>query len=305
MPPEVLEEIIDATTTVEAPAAPAVEEALDSEGDLWGNLDDSFDLDVGDDLTLDVTTPAPAPVVEEVPAQQPVPAEPVTPVTPEPVVAEAPQPPPAVEAEVPAWQPPVQPDPAQLEAVRSNYMQQLAQSYQLDEATAELVETNFSAAAPQLLSQVHMRVAESVTQTLGQMLPQLIAHQMQYMQVAQRSTDKFFGEWPELNKPEYQNTLAQVAQMYRQVRPQASPDEFVRDVGIQAWTALGLPVQQLLLRGQQQVQAAPAPQMQESFPQGGYAPATPGAPARSQRAPAARSDNVFTQFAEEFLQDGE
>ena len=300
MPPEVVnEELV-------IPVTPGADDAGegDSEGDIWGTLDSNFDLEyedaeplqrepVAEELTQpqeDVVAPPPeVPAVAEAP---PVAEQPVAP-----PVAEAPQP-----AE-PQWQPPQLPPPEQLEAVRSTYMQQLAETYKLDEATAELIDTNFSAVAPQLLSQVHMRVAESVTQTLGQMLPQLINSHMQYMQVAQRSTDMFFSEWPELNQPQYQNTLGQVAQMYRQLKPNASTAEFVRDVGIQAWTALGLPVQQLLTRGQQQVAEPTAPMSQETFPQGGYAPATPGAPARSQRPPSARSDNPFSQLAEEFMLD--
>src|SRR5574343_233949 len=273
MPPEVVNE--ELVTPVPSGADDAGEG--DSEGDIWGTLDSNFDLEyedaeplqrepVAEELTQpqeDVVAPPPeVPAVAEAP---PVVEQPVAP-----PVAEAPQP-----AE-PQWQPPQLPPPEQIEAIRSTYMQQLAETYKLDEATAELIDTNFSAVAPQLLSQVHMRVAESVTQTLGQMLPQLINSHMQYMQVAQ---------------------------MYRQLKPQASTAEFVRDVGIQAWTALGLPVQQLLTRGQQQVAEPTAPMSQETFPQGGYAPATPGAPARSQRPPSARSDNPFSQLAEEFMLD--
>lgn len=295
-------EMIEEEVVVPVAPTEAVEEG-NSEGDIWGSLDSDFDLEYEDAAPLQrepveeefVTkeeVAAPAPEVPAV-AEAPQVAEPV----PTPPVAETPEQPEL------QWQPPQLPPAEQVEVVRTAYMNQLAESYKLDEATAELVDTNFSAVAPQLLSQVHMRVAESVTQTLGQMLPQLINSHMQYMQVAQRSTDRFFSEWPELNQPQYQNTIGQVAQMYRQLKPQASTAEFVRDVGIQAWTALGLPVQQLLTRGQQQ--AAPAVQQvsQEAFPQGGYAPATPGAPARSQRPPSARSDNPFSQLAEEFMLD--
>ena len=300
-----IENGIEEVTPVTAPVSEDVGES-DSFGADWGKIDEDFDRDLYEDDAFNET-----PVSEEVPSTPPEgevatppPAEPPAAATPEPV--QPPQPP-VEEAPAqpqPEWQPPQLPPAEQVEAVRQQYMQQLAETYKLDEATAELVDTNFSAVAPQLLSQVHMRVAESVTQTLGQMLPQLISSQLQYMQVAKQSTDKFFSQWPELNRPEYQNTIGQVAQLYRQLKPQASADDFVREVGIQAWTALGLPVQQLLTRGQQQQpQAAPVPQMQETFPQGGYAPATPGAPARSQLPPSGRPTNVFEQFAEEFLND--
>jgi hypothetical protein len=287
------------------PAATPVEPVTepDLESDLWGKLDEAFDHDPGEDANLTEDVPAPAaatpPVVSEAPiepaAQPPVVEAPVVP----PVVEQqtAPQ-----EQQQVLQQPQVQlPDATQLAAVRDQYLGQLAQTYALDEATAELVDTNFSAVAPQLMSQMHMRIAESVTQTLGQMLPQLINMQVAQQQAVEKQIGEFYGQWPELSRPEYQPVLAQIAQTYRQFRPNASQAEFYRDVGIQAWGALGLPMDQLLTRGQQQ--AAPPVQQSPQIPSGGYAPATPGAPARSQTPPAPASNNVFTQFAEEFLAD--
>lgn len=268
----------------------------DSSGDIWGDLESAFDREYEDEVPPLESAPeavvsdepkvveeTPPPVAEEVKPEQP-------PEPPEPPKVEQVQP---VEPPFPEM-----PSGEQLAQVRQQYMQQLASSYALGEAETELVETNIAAALPQLAGALHMRIAESVTQTLGQMLPQLIASQLQYVQQAQSSTQRFFGEWPELNKPEYQGTLAQVAQMYRQIKPRATADEFIRDVGIQAWTALGLPVQQLLTRGQ----AATPPAPQPTVDTGGYAPATPGAPARSQRPPQ-QSDNWFAQTAEEFMSD--
>lgn len=281
----------------------------DSESDLWGNLDESFDQDFGDDATLDRTAPPPAAEEPQAPVEPvvtPV-AEQVAPAPVEqqvaPTQAEPQQP--VVQEQQPVFAPPPAVDPAQLEQVRQQYVSQLAQTYAMDEQTAEMVDTNFSAVAPQLMSQMHMRIAESVTQTLGQMLPQLITMQVQQMQTVQKNVGEFYGQWPELSRPEYQNTLGQIAQMYRQLKPQASQAEFIRDVGIQAWTALGLPLEQLMAKASPQQQAQPVaqPMQQQQFPQGGYAPATPGAPARSQMPPSAQSNNPFSQFAEEFLSD--
>jgi len=294
MPPE-----IDELETTTVPQG--VETQGDSEGDIWGDLDSAFDLEYEDGEALQVEEEQAEKVAETppevAPAQEVQQVAEVPPAVEAPPVAEA-QPPTSVE-EVPQTQQFAVPDAQQLEGMRQQYQAQLAATYALDEQTAELVETNLPQVLPQLASTLHMRIAESVTQTLGQMLPQLISSQLQYMQVAQKSTEQFFGEWPELNKPEYQNTIVQIAQMYRQLKPQAKPSEFVRDVGIQAWTALGLPVQQLLTRGQQGQAVAQAPQAPQPD-LGGYAPATPGAPARSQRL-AQQADNWFAQVAEEYL----
>lgn len=309
MPPEIDDELQVSEETsyaAQAPTPSPVDPVTepDLESDMWAGLDEAFDHDPGEDLTLTPDVP-PSPT-----APEPVVAEPAPVVPAETPVAEVVPQPPVVEQQVtqeqqPAFAPPpiAVPDPVQLEQVRQQYLGQLAQTYALDEATAEQVDTNFSAVAPQLMSQMHMRIAESVTQTLGQMLPQLINMQVRQQQMAEKQIGEFYGQWPELSKPEYQPILAQIAQTYRQYRPNASQAEFYRDVGIQAWSALGLPMDQLITRGQ----PAPAPSaqapQQQQVPLGGYAPATPGAPARSQRPPQPQSNNVFSQFAEEFLNE--
>lgn len=295
---EVEEQTAVPESTPEAETPVPAETPEDSDGDVWSHLDSEFDLDSDDDDTSQLVDEKPEEPVKAEPEQPP--AEPETP-----PVAEVPQPP-QPEPEQPAPQQPQQqplqpPSEEQVAQIRQQFMAQLAESYKPDEATAEAIDTNLSAVVPQLMSHMHMRIAESITQTLGQMLPQLISAQLQYMQSSQQNASKFYQEWPELQKPEYTETIARVAQMYRQMKPQATEQEFVRDVGLQAWMAVGLPPQDLVTRGQQTTPATPQP-VQEPADLGGYRPATPGAPARSQ-VPRQPSSNPFAQLAEEFLME--
>ena len=89
----------------------------------------------------------------------------------------------------------------------------------------------------------------------------------------------------------------QLAEVYRQTNPQASKEQFFRDVGMQAWMALGLNTAQLAAK------LAPAAQEPEpptpAAPQqpAGYTPAAPGT--STPPAPPAPS-NPFEQLSHEF-----
>jgi hypothetical protein len=84
------------------------------------------------------------------------------------------------------------------------------------------------------------------------------------------------------------------------MKPQATADEFIRDVGLQAWMSIGLPVEKLAAKLNNS--PAPAPQQtQPQLPTAGFSPANPGSrgPSSAQPSPS----NPFELLTQEIIQN--
>ena len=82
---------------------------------------------------------------------------------------------------------------------------------------------------PRLAARMHVRMQLQTAQQLAQVLPQMIQQQIQQATKVQSLEQSFFDSYPELKKPEYRNTVAQSLAMIRQVNPQATRDDVMRD----------------------------------------------------------------------------
>jgi len=115
--------------------------------------------------------------------------------------------------------------------------------YLLDEKTVEELEDPESAATviPRLMSRVYL---DAVTASVGHVLaalPQLITSMNEVQRQSDKSEASFFEAWPQLK--DHRPDIIRLGQMYRQVFPQASEVDFVREVGSQALIALKIPME--------------------------------------------------------------
>jgi len=118
-------------------------------------------------------------------------------------------------------------DPATLEA---NAIKALTETeYALSDEQATMLIAEPDKVLPELAARMHVRVQVGLANQIAQMLPQMIAAQIQQQGKVQSLESSFFGAYPELNKPEFRTTVQESLAMIRQVNPQASREEVMRD----------------------------------------------------------------------------
>ena len=158
------------------------------------------------------------------------------------------------------------------------------QHYKLSEEDAEALEVDPGAAIPRLMAKVYMDAVTTAISHVLDNMPRLIEGTMQVQQQAKAAEDKFYETWPQLDRSKHHEMVLRLGRAYRQAYPNASQDEFIRDVGAQALVALRIPLQ-----------AQKAPESK------------PFRPASVASAPAAqtveRPKNPFEALAEELMRD--
>jgi len=232
--------------------------------------------------------------VEEKPAEAEAP-----PAEAKPAAEATPAKPPEVEKPAPADQPqPEVQETPQITAeeyreyfgqVRDTAIDKLATEYfALDEETVETLRIEPEKALPKLAAQVYFDAVTQAVTAVYQQLPAAIDAHMGTRQVSSESEVAFFDEWPALKGAD-QGAIVRIGQAYRQANPQASAEDFIRDVGASAHVALGLPLEP-------EVAEVETPAAEESQP---FRPAGTSRPA----APASKPANAFTQLDEELFAD--
>ena len=308
----------DLTMTVdgEAPLSDSTQEGTpgveDSPDGLdWGNLADDFSGANEENEPAQLTRETPE---KEAEAPQPKPSEPEgkTP-TPEPPVeapAPAPETPPVAEAPAPETpakeqaqpeQPPkqesVQLSDEQLQTMRQQYTDKLVQQYKLSDEDASNLVTDANSVLPNLAASLHANIVQEMTtwmaQTMQSIVPQMMDQFTRQRESQQRGEEVFYGQWPELK--DHADRVKQIATTYRQLNPSVQREQFVRDVGVQAWLALGLDAAKLAGK-LTPAAAAPAARQKPRPP----TPANPGG-ARDTSPPP--PENPFSALAREFEED--
>ncbi len=227
----------------------------------------------------------PAPVEE--PKEEPAPVEaepavlkePVPEVVPEPVAAPE-------EPKAPAPDPEAAPqltDEQVQEAMitwRTNALGALEDHFKLDEETVIQLEEDSGKAMseflPKMASRVYLDAVQMAVHSVVQKLPEAIKSTMAQMKESTSSEGKFFEKWPQMSRdnPQQMAVVGRLGGAYRQANPEATPEQFINDVGAQAILALGLLGQ---VAGVAPVDpAAPvAPVVPPFKPAGNAAPAAP------------------------------
>lgn len=221
-----------------------------------------------------VTPPAPVPVSTQ---PVPVPSPPVQSTsTPEPV-------------SVPAT-PVSQVAPIDYAKQREDMLANLVQSYAMTEDEGVELLRAPETVLPKLAAQVQMNVMEQVIQQVAHMLPQFIDGHLGQQKASTDNKKAFYEAWPDLNKPEYNDTLTRIAVTYRQQNPTATKEKAIKEIGAIAAITLGV----VPTSAQAPVQPSGV------SPSTAYRPAMPGGGGRPAVAPVT---NAFTQLANEWGDD--
>lgn len=264
-----------------APEAPVEEKTgidtapqSDEEATLMADL---FD-DSNEEEIVEVQNDAPAPQEQPAAVAEPEPA---------PVAQEVVQPPQEapVVPEAPAVEAPAAPE-TNFEETRNAALAELEKRYALSKEDADAMISEPETVLPKLASRMYMDIFESVLNAVQTTLPQAISHISQREQAMQRDENDFYDKWPMLRDEKYKQQVLRIGQMYRQMNPTASKEQFIQDVGLQSAIALRLP-----LPGY----AAPQPGPAQPAP---YQPPRAGAVAPA--APNATPTNQFAALAEEW-----
>ena len=118
-------------------------------------------------------------------------------------------------------------DPAELEA---RAIEQLTTTeYALTEADKTALIAEPDQVIPRLAARMHVRMQVQLAQQIAQILPGIIQGQLAQANKVNKLETAFFGQYPELNKPQYQQTVQESLAMIRQVNPQATREEVMRD----------------------------------------------------------------------------
>lgn len=212
------------------------------------------------------------------PGQQPVApaAEPAAPAATAPVApAPAPAAPTPQAAPAAAPQTPEQIHQAYQEHRQQSIQRLAEQTFQLDEATVEALQTEPQRVIPFLMAQATMAAMEATTVAFSNMLPDAILRVTKQQRDYEQAEADFYTAWPMLKKPEFEAQLANAGALYRQLNPRASKEEFIKAVGGAVAASLGLSA----TPPAPQPMAPAAPRPAPHSPIVASAPRSPGGPA--------------------------
>lgn len=240
---------------------------------------------------------APVEVVKEVKQEVAPPTQAAEPPKPEPTVTETVE---AKKEEIPQITPPPEIKAEDFVKKQEAFIAEASKQYELTDEQAIQLATEPNKVLPRLAAQLQANILQQTVQTMTQMmqqfLPQYLEHFTSVRETTNKAEESFFSKWSELR--EHKDRVMEVGRIYRQMKPQATADDFIRDVGIQVWMGVGLPVEKLAAKLSPTSRPAPVPaptQTQQIF-----SPANPG----GRTAPvAAKPSNPFELLTTEYLQE--
>lgn len=125
---------------------------------------------------------------------------------------------------------------------RDAAIEELSERYQFTQEEADLLMTKPEEVLPKMVARAYVDVFESVIGAIRQMLPGQVTQINQEYTANQERTQAFFGAFPALATEEGQAEVVKIGKMYRELNPDASQDDFIKHVGVQASLSLGLPI---------------------------------------------------------------
>ncbi|MHB0978386.1 MAG: hypothetical protein ACYC1K_03255 [Minisyncoccota bacterium] len=284
--PESTVEPVSVTPTTGAVETPADDTSSDIN---WGELSTESEVpeeELSSSESVDpvAVPPAKAPAGAAVappvvpPVQTPAAVQPVAPTT-------APVQPPSTPAAAPPATPASPETPVDFAKQRESFLTELEQSYAMTEDEGLELLKSPETVLPKLAAQLQLNVMEQVIQQVASMLPQFMDSHVGQQKASADNRKSFFEAWPDLNKPEYEETLTRVALAYRQANPTASKEKTIKEIGAIAAITLGVVPN---------AQATPPvnPPVQPA-----YRPTMPGGGGRAAVVPVT---NEFTQLANEW-----
>jgi hypothetical protein len=109
------------------------------------------------------------------------------------------------------------------------------------EAEALLVEPE--KVLPMLLARAHMDAIDAAIAAISAAVPQMVLQVTARQQHETETERAFFTRWPQLNKPELHERIAQTAQVFRSINPKATGQEAIDAVGAQVCYLSGIPIE--------------------------------------------------------------
>ena len=178
--------------------------------------------------------------------------------------------------------------------LRNQAQSELQQRYRFSEEEAERLRDSPEEVLPQLAANLYLDVYEQVMGNLLQQLPAVVHRVSQVQSHQAKGEEAFFSRWKSLNTPEGRQKVVQMGQVYRQMNPNVSLEQFIEDVGLQASVALRLPIE-----------GYPAAQPVAAVSQPAAAPRQPASPVSAPARAVTRPVNPFMQMAEDMLREEE
>jgi hypothetical protein len=227
---------------------------------------------------------------------EPPPAEPTPPA--EPVLD------PSQAAELPPAEPPAAapPEPSAEDRIewRKGAIEKVQEHYkgQLDnDEMRDLLLTEPEKALPQILANAYMDMYDSLMGGVTQSMPAHVQNIIRQQKESAANEAAFFDEYPALKEAyaeseEKQGIINRAVQTYRQMNPQATSQQAIKEAGAMAMVALRIPVPG--------AEASP-PRPTDK----GFAPAAPGGGTQGGTPPAPKELNEFEKLAQEFVDDEE
>lgn len=240
---------------VEAPETNPVAPSVTDDGEVINWMDESAEPDEpeeiagvstveGDVEVLDATVAPTEPTTTE-PVTEAVPA--TTPVEPTPAAqapdqtAQTTEPVPAVTEPQPPKAEPVTMSPEEALKWEQGEIDKLVPLYKLSDEEVLSIDSEPEVAFPKLAAVLHYKMTRALVATMQQMIPGMVdTHQAISKVQAQARTD-FYTANPDLDKPEYEQAVLQVGEMYRKVNPNAPRAEAIKVIGEMARQALQQP----------------------------------------------------------------
>ena len=144
-------------------------------------------------------------------------------------------------------------------------------TYALSEEESDQMLLEPGKVLPKLAAKLHMTVMESLGPAMVAQIPRIVQAQLKQNETVSAQKQRFYAAWPKLVGHEQE--VAQVAQIYGQLNPTATPEKTIEDIGKHVMYSLGLPV------GTPEPAPAPKPKStgagRPANPGGGKVPKTP------------------------------
>lgn len=172
------------------------------------------------------------------------------------------------------------------EQQRKAALEQLQQQYRLSDEDADNALTSPQEVLPRLLAEAQLRATEEAVRLMAAQAPRLIADVVRQQTVMQQNAGAFFRRWPKLMG--HVDQVNNIGRMWRSQNPQASPEDFLENVGAMSHMILKIPVEDAPEK---------APTVQNSPP-----PPPPRGGVQQRKTPK-QPANPFTQLADEMAAD--
>lgn len=256
-----------ATAPVASPEPASPAPAPDLSFDNLGSADDLDFVEVPEETVVQPEATPPAAEVQ--PAAAP----------PAPVAEPAPTPPTPAPAQQPAQAQPAAPAPVQADNSPQGLVQQLeqhraavisalaAERFKLSPEEVSALDADATAAIPQIMSRVYYEAMQSTLMHLQNQVPRMVLGILNAQKTSDSATDKFYGQFPSLDRGKHHQDVLQFATMLRQTNPRISEQDLFAMVGAAVMAKNGISA----------VPAAPAARPPQPAP---FVPATPGASVR-------------------------